>query len=65
MDAVLRQYVPPEGSYLELIFDQMIKPWYRGIGPRGAMIYTRISSEIRLLKEKKKKDDKKNPQVWN
>lgn len=63
MEAVLRQYVPPEGTYLELIFEKLVTPWYRGIGTRGAQVYTRVSAEIRLLKEKKEKKAQHKTQV--
>lgn len=63
MDAILRQHVPPEGTYLELIFDQMITPWYREIGTRGAKIYKRINCEICLLKMIKMEGEKMHQQV--
>lgn len=66
MEAILKQYVSREDSYLELIFNEFVTPWYQGIGPRGAKIYTRVSEEIRLLKEKKKnkiQKEKQTPQV--
>lgn len=54
MDALLNKRLPHEALCLEIIFKEVVTPWFQAVGKKGAAIYTRASQELARLKGKKK-----------